>query len=179
MKPFKSSATSPFKPWERAAQTPAHALNRVPAASPPGRPYLVADELPLLLVVVLPQQPGFVGRQVHRILQGEKESQREGPQRARAREESDTGKPRQRGCGCSNCFMGIPVDRVIQKHSLSTSTLAPKAAVSHTAGPATPLLPRGCAGKQEGTAAPFGELCTCGAWTASLSAEGSPGRPSA
>lgn len=89
------------------------------------------------------------------------------------------GKPRQHGCSCSNCFMGIPGDRVIQKHSLSTPTLAPKAAVSHTAGPATPLLPRGCAGKQEGTAAPFGELRTHGVWRASLSAEGSAGRPSA
>lgn len=40
-------------------------------ASPKGSPeapYLVTDELPLLLVVVLPQEPGFVGRQVHGIL---------------------------------------------------------------------------------------------------------------
>ncbi len=30
--------------------------------------HLVADQVPLLLIVVLSEEPGFVWRQVHRIL---------------------------------------------------------------------------------------------------------------
>lgn len=32
------------------------------------RRHLVTDQVPLLLIVVLPEEAGFVGRQVHRIL---------------------------------------------------------------------------------------------------------------
>lgn len=35
--------------------------------------YLVTDQIPLLFVVILPQQPGLVRRQVHRTLRRESE----------------------------------------------------------------------------------------------------------
>lgn len=45
---------------------------RLPA--PPLTPYLVTDQIPLLLIVILPQKPGLVGRQVHGALRREPES---------------------------------------------------------------------------------------------------------
>lgn len=59
-------------PFQGPALTnPVCAPNEVCAISPQP-PHLVTDELPLLLIVILSQQPGFVRRQVHRILQGER-----------------------------------------------------------------------------------------------------------
>lgn len=40
----------------------------------PQTPYLVTDQIPLLLIVILPQEPGLVGRQVHGALRREPES---------------------------------------------------------------------------------------------------------
>lgn len=39
-------------------------------------PYLVTDQIPLLLIVILPQKPGLVWRQVHGALRREPESTR-------------------------------------------------------------------------------------------------------
>lgn len=36
------------------------------------RIHLVADQVPLLLIVILSEEPGFVWRQVHRILENRK-----------------------------------------------------------------------------------------------------------
>lgn len=55
------------------APLPCSASDTTPNSLPQA-PYLVTDQIPLLLIVILPQEPGLVGGQVHGALRREPES---------------------------------------------------------------------------------------------------------
>jgi hypothetical protein len=49
-------------------------LTQIPTSLLFPSPYLVTDQIPFLLIVILPQKPGLVRRQIHGALRKEPES---------------------------------------------------------------------------------------------------------